>query len=179
VAEPRDEPLLFLNRHEADTIEALAGRIVPGDAESPGAREAGAVHYVDRALAGFLRNLQGLYRQGLRELDRHCGERHGRTFATLGEEEQDALLVELERRAREDPDDRLGHLFAVVREHVVQGFFCDPAYGGNRGMAGWRAVGFPGARWGYSAEEMQRDFDATRIPLTALADLYASGDSAA
>jgi gluconate 2-dehydrogenase gamma chain len=38
-------------------------------------------------------------------------------------------------------------------------------------------VGFPGARWGYSARQMARDFDAATIPLTTLADLYAGDRS--
>jgi hypothetical protein len=32
---------------------------------------------------------------------------------------------------------------------TIEGFFCDPVYGGNRDMAGWRYVGFPGARYDY------------------------------
>jgi gluconate 2-dehydrogenase gamma chain len=164
--------LHFLNRAEAATLDALAARIIPGDADDPGAREAQAVVYIDRALAGFLRDQQTPYRVGLRRLDTFTGERYGRRFAELGADEQDEILGELDRRAVEDRDDPLGHLFLVVREHVVQGVFCDPSHGGNRGGVGWRMVGFPGARWGYSAREMGRDFDASSIPLTTLADLY-------
>ena len=46
------EALLFLNQHEAATLDMLAGHIVPGDADDPGAREAGAVTYVD-PLSGY------------------------------------------------------------------------------------------------------------------------------
>ena len=28
-----------------------------------------------------------------------------------------------------------------------QGFFADPVYGGNRDMAAWKMIGFPGARY--------------------------------
>ena len=38
----------------------------------------------------------------------------------------------------------LHSMFAVIREHTVEGYFCDPIYGGNRGAVGWRLVGFPG-----------------------------------
>jgi len=31
----------------------------------------------------------------------------------------------------------------------MEGFFADPAYGGNRDMASWRMIGFPGARYDY------------------------------
>jgi gluconate 2-dehydrogenase gamma chain len=167
------EPLLFLNPAEAETVDALAARIVPGDADDPGAREAGAVHYVDRALAGFLRGLQGLYQDGLRELDAHCRDRHGARFAELEAAVQDDVCAELDGRAQADGEDSLGHLFAVVREHVVEGLFCDPAYGGNRDGVGWRMVGFPGAQWAYTPEQMARDFDATTMSLVTLADLHA------
>ena len=158
--------LLFLNRAEAATLEAMAGRIIPGDADDPGASEAGSVLYIDRMLAGFGREQQTLYRVGLRRLDRHARARDGRAFTDLSPSEQDDLLSELER------SDALSNYIAVEREHVVQGFFCDPAYGGNRDGVGWKAVGFPGARWGYSARQMERDFDASSIPVTTLEDLY-------
>jgi gluconate 2-dehydrogenase gamma chain len=58
-----------------------------------------------------------------------------------------------------------------VREHTVEGFFCDPAYGGNRDAVGWRLVGFPGAQWGYTAEQMAPGFDGRTIPIMTLADL--------
>jgi gluconate 2-dehydrogenase gamma chain len=62
-------------------------------------------------------------------------------------------------------------LFAAVREHTIEGMFCDPMYGGNRNLVGWRLVGFPGAQWGYSAEQAKAGFDATTIPIKGLADL--------
>jgi gluconate 2-dehydrogenase gamma chain len=169
---PMGGALMFLNPAQAATVDALASRILPGDAADPGAHEAEAVIYIDRALAGFMRELQTFYRTGILDLDRYCGERTGREFVQLEAEQQDAIVGELERRAISDKSDPLGQFFEVIREHVVQGLFCDPLYGGNRGGVGWRLVGFPGAQWGYTAEHMQRNFDATTIPLTTLDDLY-------
>lgn len=174
----RNTPVLhFLNPVEAATLDAMAARILPGDGDDPGAREAQAVVFIDRSLAGFLRDQRTPYRLGLRRLDELTRGRYDRPFTGLSDEEQDEVLADLDARALHDADDPLGHLFAVVREHVVQGVFCDPSHGGNREGAGWRMVGFPGARWGYSAREMGRDFDATAIPLTTLADLYAGDRS--
>ena len=34
--------------------------------------------------------------------------------------------------------------FAVVYQTVMEGMFADPIYGGNRGMAAWKMLGFPG-----------------------------------
>jgi gluconate 2-dehydrogenase gamma chain len=179
---PQTDALVFFSDHEARTVDAIAARIIPGDAADPGAFEAGATTYIDRALAGFLRDLQTFYRRALHRLDDHCLARHQRRFADLGEMEQDGVLRELEARGRGgtelrdvtwDDESLLWTFFEVVREHVLQGTFCDPAYGGNRELAGWRLLGFPGAQWGYSAEQMQPGVDARAIPLKTLAQLRA------
>ena len=179
----------FLNDHEARTVDALAGRIIPGNEADPGAREAGAVVYIDRSLAGAYSSLQPLYQNGVRELDELARERQGADFDELADEQQDAVLDELdvvvealptefdqhaEPPPRADPrHQRLSYFFAVVREHVLQGFFCDPAYGGNRDCVGWRLVGFPGAQWGYTEHQGELGFDATQIPIKTLEDLRA------
>jgi gluconate 2-dehydrogenase gamma chain len=173
--------LLFLNRVEAAAVEAVAARMVPGDEGDPGAREAGVLTYVDRSLAGFMRDQQAFYRESLRALDGLCLERHGAPFAALEDADQDALLADLDRSAFGDGppaalagDSRiplLTRLFAMLREHTIQGMFCDPAYGGNRDAVGWKLVGFPGAQWGYGVGEMSRGFDARTVPISTLADL--------
>ena len=48
-----DAKLSFLSAAEAADIEAVAAQIIPTD-DSPGAREAGVVYFIDRALATFL-----------------------------------------------------------------------------------------------------------------------------
>jgi gluconate 2-dehydrogenase gamma chain len=68
---------------------------------------------------------------------------------------------------------RLSYFFAVVREHVLQGTFCDPVYGGNRDTVGWKLVGFPGAHWGYTEYQGKLNFDAARLPIKTLGDLRA------
>jgi gluconate 2-dehydrogenase gamma chain len=158
------EVLTCLNDHEARTIDAMAGRILPGDADDPGAREAGAVLYIDRALAGAYAEHRLLYRTGVAALDARCHARHGHGFAALAAADQDAVLSALEGR--------LAYFFAVVREHVIQGTFCDPVYGGNRDAVGWRLLGFPGAYWGYGeGEHGTYGFDAAQLPIKTLADL--------
>jgi gluconate 2-dehydrogenase gamma chain len=179
--------LVFFNEAEARDVEALAARIVPGDAGDPGAREAGVLVYIDRAVEGAYRELQATYRRGLAELDRHCREHERAPFADLDADRQDGLLTELDRLALElmageapDTDPRrvvLAQLYEMVRQHTLEGLLGDPAYGGNAGGAGWRLVGFPGAQWGYSAEQMEPGFDATSIPVKTLADLRAERDS--
>jgi gluconate 2-dehydrogenase gamma chain len=178
--------VIFFNMHEAETIDALAGLIIPGSEDDPGAHEAGAVIYIDRALAGPYGSLQRLYRSGLAALDESCVERQGRRFVELDEGEQNFILEQLARsgldsavgpeRAESDGAERsdrgfLPYFFAVVRQHVVEGTFGDPVYGGNRNAVGWRLLGFPGAHWGYGEGEMEYGFDASTLPVVTLQDL--------
>jgi gluconate 2-dehydrogenase gamma chain len=179
------DALIFLNDHEARTLDAIASRIIPGDVSDPGAREAGATTYIDRALGGFLRELQTFYRRALRRLDDECLALHGKRFVELGMDDQDQVLAQLEEGGRGsdgepelrevswDEESLLWTFFEVVREHVVQGTFCDPAYGGNRELVGWRLIGFPGAHWGYAEEQMQPGAEARLITIKTLADLRA------
>ncbi len=190
-----DVALTVFSDAEARAVEALADQIIPGDADNPGATRAGVVYYIDRAVAGFSTDLYRAYRLGLRELDVLCRGRHGSPFADLDTDDQHAIITEFLGEPVGDPasglmfsqDDqsqgdssapdpgvegRLIHrLLQIVREHTVEGFFCDPVYGGNRDLVGWRLVGFPGAQWGYTAEQMAGGFDATTIPIATLSDL--------
>jgi gluconate 2-dehydrogenase gamma chain len=173
--------IVFFNAAEATTVEAIAARIFPGDADDPGAREADVLTYIDRSLGGAYQELQTAYRRGLAELERLCADRHGASFVELTEESQDQIVGELDERfalleaGEPGVDDprllTLAEFFGMVRQHTLEGMFCDPMYGGNRGCVGWRLVGFPGAQWGYSADQMKPDFDATAIPVKTLSQL--------
>jgi gluconate 2-dehydrogenase gamma chain len=163
---------LFLFLDEANALDALVARIVPGDAADPGAREAGVVTYIDRALAGPYAEWGLAYREGLRLLNAHALAKHGAKFHQLSETDQDAILTALE--ANEVPEfgaNGSAGFFALVWAHTIEGLLCDPAYGGNRDGVGWKLIGFPGAQYGYSAEEMRYGTDLTTKPLMTLADI--------
>ena len=40
--------------------------------------------------------------------------------------------------------------FAMLLQNVLEGYFSDPIYGGNKGAAAWKMIGFPGAHYDYS-----------------------------
>ena len=42
--------------------------------------------------------------------------------------------------------------------HTIEGLYASPEYGGNRGLAGWKEIGFPGdiQPRGYTADEVER-----------------------
>jgi gluconate 2-dehydrogenase gamma chain len=147
----------ILRPAEVETLEAIADRIFP-KTDTPGAVEIGAVHYIDVALAGDYAPLLPLYRQGLRSIDRHARKKFAASFAELSDRQKDQVLAEFEagsvpifRKASE--------FFEMVRYHVLEGIFCEPQYGGNKDMIGWRLVGFPGQQFGYDDAHINRRVD--------------------
>jgi hypothetical protein len=123
-------------------------RLFPADERGPGATEIGALAYVDRALAGAYHDKVEAYRVGLAALDSAARARHGARFADCGAARQDALLADLERG--ELPDFRVppqGEFFDMLRAHLQEGLFADPAHGGNRDKSGWRLLGHTGCGW--------------------------------
>src|SRR6185436_2624511 len=64
-AAQRATPLEALTAQEADLLDLITARLIPSDALGPGAREAQAVRYIDRALAGALASSRDAYRSGL------------------------------------------------------------------------------------------------------------------
>ena len=148
------ESLLALSVHEAETAAALFERMFPSDEHGPGAREIGVVTYLDRALVGAYREHLVEYRNGLALIDRLSHDRCGRGYADAGVDAQDALLAELERGTVPGwtfPEQ--GSFFDLLRSHLQEGLFSDPAYGGNRNKLGWRVLGHPGVWLENSAEE--------------------------
>jgi gluconate 2-dehydrogenase gamma chain len=167
-------PLLFLNPSEAAIIDTFVGHVIPAEEGSPGAREAGVTEYIDRALSGFMRDLQPVYRNGLRALAEFVVERFGSgaIYVDLDEEQQRAVVGELDDLAKQDASAFIGQFYRILREHTIQGFFGDPAYGGNREVVGWKLIGYPGAQWGFTAEQMRPGVDAKSIPILTVKDLY-------
>jgi len=150
-------PLRFFTAEEARVITAACARIFPSDASGPGATEANVVIYIDRQLAGpygrdKYRYTKGpwvesypehgyqdkaspseTYREGLKVLA---------DFASLSLADQDARLRSIEK----------SHFFQLLRQHTIEGMFCDPMHGGNADMIGWQLIGFPGPRMSYFEE---------------------------
>lgn len=148
------EPRIALSGREAQTLEAVFERMFPADEQGPGASAIGAVTYMDRALAGAYREHLADYRNGLALLDGMSQARCGARFASVAAAEQDGLLADLERGELPGwvlPDQT--SFFALLRSHLQEGLFSDPAYGGNRDHLGWRFLGHPGVWLENSAEE--------------------------
>ena len=155
------DPLETLTQAEADTLEAITARLIPTDTTGPGATEARAAHYIDRALGGALAGFRDAYRAGLAGVDTYARAVKGAPFARLSASDQDAVLTDLERNAATGFEGSAA-FFNLVLAHTVQGTFGDPFYGGNRNFAGWDLIGYPGVRLAVTAE--QQNLDAKSAP---------------
>ncbi|HME98628.1 MAG TPA: gluconate 2-dehydrogenase subunit 3 family protein [Terriglobia bacterium] len=136
-----------LTSAEAETLRAIIARIIPADENGPGALEARADRYIDRALAGALKNQRSTYAAGLAAIDAYAQSAKGSVFAKLSTSDQDLILTEIQSdRATGFAGGGSGQFFNLVRTHTIQGTFSDPFYGGNENFIGWDLIGYPGAR---------------------------------
>jgi gluconate 2-dehydrogenase gamma chain len=129
-APPRLE---VLNAAVASEVEALTAQIIPSG-DSPGAREAGVIYFIDRALATFEADQREAYRKGMDEIQqtRRTLYPGSASVASLTAAQQIALLRAIEK----------SEFFELLRKHTVWGFVGSPIYGGNRGKVGWAHIGF-------------------------------------
>jgi gluconate 2-dehydrogenase gamma chain len=125
--------LTFLDRETAAEIEALAAQVIPTDATA-GAREAGVIYFIDRALGTFDADKRDIYQKGMQEAQarRSALFPESKSIAALTPEQQIALLQDIENT----------EFFELLRMHTILGFLGDPRYGGNRDLSGWKLIGF-------------------------------------
>jgi gluconate 2-dehydrogenase gamma chain len=146
-----------LSQSESDVLEAIVARLIPTDANGPGATEARAALYIDHALGDALASSRGAYAAGLAAVDAYAQTSKGARFANLAPAVQDAVLTEMEQNAATGFAPDSATFFNLVRTHTIEGTFCDPAYGGNADFVGWELVGYPGLRLAVGADQQQLD----------------------
>lgn len=124
--------LSVLTREQAAEVEAFASRIIPTD-DTPGAREAGVVYYIDRGLGTWAKDQQPSFMEGLAKLAQDVGAKFpGQSrLSALTPAQQDEVLKSIE----ETP------FFGAMRVATLAGMFSLPSYGGNRDWVGWKLVG--------------------------------------
>jgi len=127
-------PFTVLTPREALDMEAVASVMIPTD-DTPGAREAGVVHFVDRALETFFNPYLPPIRGWLGALQDRVRENHDGVegFADLSEPTQADVLRDMEVA---------GGAFGLVRILVMLGMFSHPDHGGNRDQVGWQLLGY-------------------------------------
>ena len=165
-AEP--ETFLVLTAPEAAFFSAVADSMIPADELTPSGTDCGVVIFVDRQLAGAWGGGAKMYRSGPhRSAKREYGyqlpmtpkeffsagivadnawtrKTWNRDFDGLSPQQRIDALKALEAGKAD-----LGRLngrqfFEALLDLVMEGFFADPMYGGNRDKVAWKMVGFPG-----------------------------------
>lgn len=161
----------FFTSAEWAFIHAAVDRLIPQAGDGPGGVEAGVPEFIDRQMQlpygfGAFRYMQGpfaphappslgyqlkytpreLYRAAISAIDKATAQRWGKPFAQLSTEQQDQWLSEMEEGSASIDGPPSAAVFAQLLANTKEGYFADPLYGGNRNMAAWKYIGFPGAR---------------------------------
>jgi hypothetical protein len=139
-------PLENLTPAEMQLLDAVVARLIPTDANGPGAIEAMASHYIDHALGGALAASKPAYNAGLAALDRYARSSRGAPFTELSPTDQDSVLIDVETGGATGFTGSSAAFFAMVLGHTHQGTFGDPVYGGNANYVGWDLINYPGVR---------------------------------
>ena len=159
-------PLLNLTAAETEILSAILDRLIPSDELGPGAIEAGALRFIDRALSEAESSSADAYRTGIAALDRYSRYSRGAAFVDLSARDQDSVLIDVQSGAATGAgtgfEGSSAAFFNLVKDHTWQGTFGDPQYGGNAGFAGWDLIRYPGVRLRVTDEE-QRMLEADAL----------------
>jgi hypothetical protein len=143
----------FFTAAEWSTVRVLVDLIIPRDARSGSATEAGVPEFMDFMLTENA-GMQTPMRGGLAWLDTECRERFGQAFTDCGDAQRRAVLDDIAWPARARPE--LSHgaaFFSRFRDLTASGFWSsemgvrDLRYLGNTAVAEWN---------GCPADQLQR-----------------------
>jgi gluconate 2-dehydrogenase gamma chain len=164
----------FFSAAEQAFIEAAIDRLIPADENGPSASQASVQVFLDRQLGGAYGRgdhfylggpwpkgspEQGyqsrlspaqLYRAAIPAIEAYVREQHpDKSFKELAPAEQDGVLKALESGEAKLNGADGKSFFGMFLQNVLEGYFSDPIYGGNKDMAPWKMIGFPGAHYNY------------------------------
>ncbi len=164
----------YFTPQEGAAVEALVDRLIPSDPDTPGGKDIGCAVFIDRQLAGPHGRLESYfmggpfqkgtkeqgpqspvtpaqqYRRALAAIDDACrGKYGGKSFVQLTDEQKDETITGLEKGSLKLQGVDGEEFFKLLLKDTQNGFWADPIYGGNKDMAAWRMIGFPGAHYDY------------------------------
>jgi gluconate 2-dehydrogenase gamma chain len=185
-----------LTATEQAFIVAAVDTLIPTDDLSPSGSACGVATFIDRQLAGAYGMGARLYRQGpfpkakpelgyqlalnpreffragIESANDWTRQTYGKDFDGLSEQEREAALKAMEDGKAQLPGFSSRMFFEALLQIAMEGFFADPIYGGNRDMAGWKMVGYPGLPATYR-EEITKYFGKTYDkPPRSIADFF-------
>jgi gluconate 2-dehydrogenase gamma chain len=165
----------FFNAAEWAFLLAACDRLIPADDVGPGALQVGVPEFIDRHMqtpyaSGDIWYMQGpfleaapqfgyqgrlpvrdILRVGMKAIDAACEKSYGgKNFSQLESADQEKTLkaAEAGKLGLENISDK--EFFNQLLAETRMGFFCDPKHGGNKNMAAWKMIGYPGMRADYT-----------------------------
>jgi gluconate 2-dehydrogenase gamma chain len=149
--------LLHFSTAQGAELEAMTARIIPSD-DSPGAREAGVVYFIDQGMRTFAKDQAKNFDEGLAAVSKAVARKHkGQTrFSALTPAQQDEILRGMERT----------QFFGALRFATIAGFLALPKYGDRssrqgrrirrrpKSISSWSVRGPPAHRWRASSRAM-------------------------
>ena len=135
----------ILTMEEATELGAIVAQIIP-TTDTPGAREAGVIHFLDAAFGTFYASMLDPIRGGLSDVQVKVAKLHESqgsqgsqasqqsdvTFSSLSDEGQIAVMKQIESEP----------YFGLMQFGTAVGMFSHPKYGGNKDKVGWEIIGF-------------------------------------
>jgi len=167
-ASSEPESFLVLTSGEAAFFSAVADSMIPADELSPSGTDCGVVTFIDRQLASAWGGGAKMYRGGpFRKARPEYGyqlsltpkeffsagivaanawtrKTTGKDFDALASQDRINALKALEDGRAQLTGISGKQLFEALLDIVMEGFFADPMYGGNKDKVAWKMVGFPG-----------------------------------
>jgi hypothetical protein len=148
----------YLKPHQFKTLRHLGDLIMPADATSPAASEAGAAEFID-FLCSRNEDLAHIFDGGLAWLDQYMIHKHGTDFLSSKPAEQTALL-DLAYGTRGGAPEVAGgaQFFTWARNMVVDAYYTSPI--------GVKDIGYLGntARSSFSVPQEAVDYALKRSP---------------
>jgi gluconate 2-dehydrogenase gamma chain len=173
---PDDEPLLTLTATEHAFIVAAVDTLIPADEHSPSGSACGVAVFIDRQLAGaygmgarlyrtgpfpkakpelgyqLSLNPREFFRAGIEAANAWSRKTYGKDFDRLSEKDREAALKAMDEGKADFSGFGSRDFFNALLQITMEGFFSDPIYGGNRDMASWKMIGYPGLPATYREE---------------------------
>jgi gluconate 2-dehydrogenase gamma chain len=183
----------YFTPKEAAAVEAFVDRLIPPDPQTPGGKDCGCAVFIDRQLAGPQGRAESLYmagpfqpgtkqqgpqspltpaqqyRKALVALDGAChGKFSGKGFAELSDDQKDEVIKGLEDGSFKLDGFDGQSFFTLILTDTRNGFLADPIYGGNKDMAAWKMIGFPGTHYDYR-DWIDRHNERVTLPTVGIA----------
>jgi gluconate 2-dehydrogenase gamma chain len=186
--------LLVLTDAEAAFLTAAADTMIPADDLSPAGSDCGVVAYIDGQLASAWGGGDKLYRYGphkpgtpqqgsqqiltpreflgagIVEANAWCHDTYGKTFDDLAPAQRIEALQQIESGKAQFASMHPVAFFDLLLDLTMEGMFADPIYGGNRDMAGWKMLGFPGLPATYGDKMVAYSGKRYQAPPKSIAD---------